>query len=158
MIYVTHDQVEAMTMADKIVVLERRQHRSGRLAARTLFNNPDNVFVAGFIGSPKMNLLDGEVAAKQNAATIGVRPEHLSLSKEKGEWRGTVTVAEHLGSDTFLHVRADGIGQLTARADGEFGVNHGDTVFMTPDPARIHRFDAGGAGVAMTGLRALELQ
>ena len=112
-----------------------------------LYSRPDNLFVAGFIGSPKMNLVDGEVARKWDAATIGVRPEHLSLSKEEGEWQGTVTVAEHLGSDTFLHVRADGIGQITARAGGEFGINHGDTVFMTPDPEKIHRFDADGAAM-----------
>ena len=146
MIYVTHDQVEAMTMADKIVVLN-----AGNIAQvgspLELYSRPDNVFVAGFIGSPKMNLLDGEVAAKRDAQTIGIRPEHLGLSKEKGEWQGTVTVAEHLGSDTFLHVRADGIGQITARADGEFGVNHGDTVYMTPDPARIHRFSADGLAI-----------
>ncbi len=143
MIYVTHDQVEAMTMADKIVVLN-----AGNVAQvgspLELYNKPDNVFVAGFIGSPKMNLLEGDVAAKQNAKTIGVRPEHLNLSKEKGEWQGTVGVAEHLGSDTFLHVHMDDGALITARADGEFGVKHGDKVFMTPDPARIHRFDAGG--------------
>ncbi len=146
MIYVTHDQVEAMTMADKIVVLN-----TGNIAQvgspLELYSRPDNVFVAGFIGSPKMNLLDGEVAAERDAATIGVRPEHLSLSKENGEWQGTVTVAEHLGSDTFLHIRSDGIGQITARADGEFGVSHGDTVYITPDPARIHRFDADGTAL-----------
>ncbi|MEM7041950.1 MAG: ABC transporter ATP-binding protein [Pseudomonadota bacterium] len=143
MIYVTHDQVEAMTMADKIVVLN-----AGNIAQvgspLELYSRPDNLFVAGFIGSPKMNLLDGEVAAKRDAATIGIRPEHIRLSKDSGEWQGTVNVAEHLGSDTFLHVRADGIGQVTARVDGEFDVHHGDTVYMTPEPEKIHRFDAGG--------------
>ena len=143
MIYVTHDQVEAMTMADKIVVLN-----AGNVAQvgspLDLYNSPDNVFVAGFIGSPKMNLLDGGLAAEKNAATIGIRPEHLHLSKEKGEWQGTVNVAEHLGSDTFLHVNLENGALITARADGEFGVKHGDTVFMTPDPARIHRFGADG--------------
>ncbi len=146
MIYVTHDQVEAMTMADKIVVLN-----AGNVAQvgspLDLYSRPDNLFVAGFIGSPKMNLLDGEVAAKRDARTIGIRPEHLSLSKESGEWQGTVTVAEHLGSDTFLHVRSEGIGQITVRADGEFGASHGDIVFMTPDPEKLHRFDADGLAV-----------
>ena len=146
MIYVTHDQVEAMTMADKIVVLN-----AGNVAQvgspLELYNKPDNVFVAGFIGSPKMNLLEGEFASKHDAKTIGIRPEHLDLSKEKGEWQGTVTVAEHLGSDTFMHVKMDNGALITARAGGEFGVHHGDTVFMTPDPARIHRFDAGGAAL-----------
>ncbi|MGI9510590.1 MAG: ABC transporter ATP-binding protein [Geminicoccaceae bacterium] len=146
MIYVTHDQVEAMTMADKIVVLN-----AGNVAQvgspLELYSNPDNLFVAGFIGSPKMNFVTGEPAAKRDATTIGIRPEHLNLSREKGEWQGTVTVAEHLGSDTFLHVKMDGADLITARADGEFGVDHGDTVFMTPDPARIHRFDTNGAAL-----------
>ena len=143
MIYVTHDQVEAMTMADKIVVLN-----AGNVAQvgspLELYNNPDNVFVAGFIGSPKMNLLQGELAAKRDAATIGIRPEHLRLSRTEGEWQGKVNVAEHLGSDTFLHVNMDNGMLVTARADGEFGVDHGDTVYMTPDPQKLHRFDAGG--------------
>jgi multiple sugar transport system ATP-binding protein len=143
MIYVTHDQVEAMTMADKIVVLN-----AGNVAQvgspLELYSRPDNVFVAGFIGSPKMNLIAGKTAEGLRAATIGIRPEHVRLSQDSGEWQGTVNVAEHLGSDTFLHVRADGIGQITVRADGEFGARHGDTVYMTPEPDKIHRFDAGG--------------
>ena len=146
MIYVTHDQVEAMTMADKIVVLN-----AGNIAQvgspLELYSNPDNLFVAGFIGSPKMNFLMGEEAARRDATTIGIRPEHLRLSKEEGEWQGKVTVAEHLGSDTFLHVKMDGADMITARADGEFGADHGDTVFMTPDPERIHRFNADGAAL-----------
>ena len=123
MIYVTHDQVEAMTMADKIVVLH-----AGRIeqvgSPLELYKNPANVFVAGFIGSPKMNLVEGAPAAKYNAATIGVRPEHIELSTESGEWPGRVGVAEHLGSDTFVHVEVDGIGQLTARVGGELGIRH----------------------------------
>ncbi len=79
MIYVTHDQVEAMTMADKIVVLN-----AGNIeqvgAPLELYNHPANLFVAGFIGSPKMNLLQGDAAKRHNAATIGVRPEHLDAS------------------------------------------------------------------------------
>ncbi|MGH1477989.1 MAG: ABC transporter ATP-binding protein [Geminicoccales bacterium] len=146
MIYVTHDQVEAMTMADKIVVLN-----AGNVAQvgspLELYSRPDNIFVAGFIGSPKMNFLTGEAASKRDAATIGVRPEHLNLSKDSGEWQGTVTVAEHLGSDTFLHIKMEGADLITARAGGEFGVNHGDTVYMTPDPVRIHRFGADGAAL-----------
>jgi len=146
MIYVTHDQVEAMTMADKIVVLN-----AGNVAQigspLELYSHPDNLFVAGFIGSPKMNFLTGEEAARRDATTIGIRPEHLSLSRDEGAWRGTVTVAEHLGSDTFLHVKMDGADLITARAGGEFGAQHGDTVFMTPDPEKIHRFNADGAAL-----------
>ncbi|HEY7643989.1 MAG TPA: ABC transporter ATP-binding protein [Hyphomicrobiales bacterium] len=143
MIYVTHDQVEAMTMADRIVVLN-----AGRIeqvgTPLELYRTPANLFVAGFIGSPKMNFVDGAEAAKQRAATLGIRPEHIDLSTENGAWKGTVGIAEHLGSDTFLHIRADGIGQITARANGEIGLTHGDTVYLTPQPDKIHRFAEGG--------------
>src|SRR6201997_1079369 len=100
-IYVTHDQVEAMTMADKIVVLN-----AGKIeqygSPLELYENPANLFVAGFIGSPKMNFVTGEVAGEPGAATIGVRPEHLKVDREGQGWPGTVMVAEHLGRDTFL--------------------------------------------------------
>jgi multiple sugar transport system ATP-binding protein len=140
MIYVTHDQVEAMTMADKIVVLNRgRIEQVG--SPLELYQHPRNLFVAGFIGSPKMNLIDGDAAAKYGAQTIGIRPEHLGLSLENGTWRGSVNVSEHLGSDTFLHVNVDGVGTLTVRAGGEFPVHHGDAVWLTPDPAKLHRFN-----------------
>jgi multiple sugar transport system ATP-binding protein len=143
MIYVTHDQIEAMTMADRIVVLN-----AGRIeqvgSPLDLYRKPRNLFVAGFIGSPRMNFVNGAEAAKDGAATLGIRPEHLSLSTDSGRWKGTVGIAEHLGSDTFLHVRADGIGQMTARATGEFGLHHGETVYLTPQPDKIHRFGAEG--------------
>ena len=146
MIYVTHDQVEAMTLADKIVVLN-----AGRIeqvgSPLELYKAPANQFVAGFIGSPKMNFVTGAPAANRQAATIGVRPEHIRISKDTGEWAGTVGVAEHLGSDTFLHVNAAALGILTVRGEGEVAVNYGDRVFLTPDPARIHRFDANGVAI-----------
>lgn len=142
MIYVTHDQVEAMTMADKIVVL-----RAGNVeqvgSPLELYEKPDNVFVAGFIGSPKMNLIDGKEAAKHKAHTIGVRPEHFKVSAKDGTWRGEVVVAEHLGSDTFLHVKTE-FGTLTARADGKFASKAGDTVYLTPDDSKIYTFDKDG--------------
>ncbi len=145
MIYVTHDQVEAMTMADKIVVLN-----AGNIeqvgSPMELYKTPKNLFVAGFIGSPKMNLVDGAPAAKHKAATIGVRPEHLNISTTAGDWKATVGVAEHLGSDTFLHVQSD-VGPLTVRGDGEIGVRHGDTIFLTPDPSKLHRFGADGNAI-----------
>ena len=145
MIYVTHDQVEAMTMADKIVVL-----RAGNIeqvgSPLELYRAPRNEFVAGFIGSPKMNLLKGEVARTYNASTIGVRPEHIAVSTSEGLWHGTVGVAEHLGSDTFIHVHEHGMGSepLTVRVDGELPVKHGDRIFMTPDQDKMHRFDEQG--------------
>ncbi|MBA5778058.1 ABC transporter ATP-binding protein [Stappia sp. F7233] len=143
MIYVTHDQVEAMTMADKIVVLN-----AGRIeqvgSPLELYRNPKNLFVAGFIGSPKMNFINGATAKGHDAATIGVRPEHIALSTSEGLWKGTVGVAEHLGSDTFLHISTEGVGNVTARVGGEFSVRHGDTVYLTPEDGKIHRFDADG--------------
>src|SRR6218665_2948081 len=94
MVYVTHDQVEAMTMADRIVVLNAgRVEQFG--SPLELYKKPANRFVAGFIGSPKMNFLEGEPAGKYRADTIGVRPEHVAISKESGDWKGTVGVAEH---------------------------------------------------------------
>jgi multiple sugar transport system ATP-binding protein len=145
MIYVTHDQVEAMTMADKIMVLN-----AGRIeqvgSPLELYRSPANLFVAGFIGSPKMNFVEGAYSERYKARVIGVRPEHITLSKTKGEWKGTVGVAEHLGSDTFQHVNVEGVGQMTARADGEVDLRHGEHVFLTPNEARIHRFD--GRGIA----------
>ena len=146
MIYVTHDQVEAMTMADKIVVLN-----AGNIeqvgSPLDLYRSPKNLFVAGFIGSPKMNLIEGAEAAKHSAKTVGVRPEHLKLSTTEGAWKGEVGVAEHLGSDTFLHINAEGIGQVTARADGEFTLSHGDTVWLTPEQGKVHRFNEAGEAI-----------
>lgn len=143
MIYVTHDQVEAMTMADKIVVLN-----AGNIeqvgSPLELYRSPKNLFVAGFIGSPKMNLIEGAPAAKHGATTIGIRPEHLAISTSSGEWRGTVGVAEHLGADTFVHVHTHGLGTINVRAPGEVGVEHGQSVWLTPDPNKLHRFGADG--------------
>jgi len=142
MIYVTHDQVEALTMADKIVVLN-----AGRIeqvgTPLQLYTRPANTFVAGFIGSPKMNLLTDNFAANFDAHTIGIRPEHIELSHEHGAWRGIVALAEHLGSDTFLYARVDGA-TVTVRAPGEFAAATGDSVYLTPRPSRIHRFNRAG--------------
>jgi multiple sugar transport system ATP-binding protein len=146
MIYVTHDQVEAMTMADKIVVLN-----AGNIeqvgSPMELYRKPRNLFVAGFIGSPKMNLIEGAPAAKHGAKTVGIRPEHLQVSTTAGEWKAAVSVAEHLGSDTFLHVNAEGVGPLTVRAEGGVELGHGSTVYLTPDPKNLHRFGADGLAI-----------
>lgn len=139
MVYVTHDQVEAMTLADKIVVLN-----AGRIeqvgAPLELYQNPANRFVAGFIGSPKMNFVEGSEAKKQNADALGIRPEHLKLSTTGGLWAGTVGVSEHLGSDTFVHVTTENVGILTARVNGEVPLQHGERVFLTPKRGKVHRF------------------
>ena len=142
-IYVTHDQVEAMTMADVIVVLQAGiVEQTG--SPLELYNHPANLFVAGFIGSPKMNFFTGKAAGEWQAATIGVRPEHLTAARDQGKWRGTVSVAEHVGSDTFLYVAADGLGDVTVRAPGEFSVKPGEPVFITPEAEHVHRFDKDG--------------
>ena len=133
MVYVTHDQVEAMTMADKIVVLN-----AGNIeqvgSPLDLYRSPKNLFVAGFIGSPKMNLIEGATAAKHGAKTIGIRPEHVGISKTSGEWKGTVGVAEHLGADTFVHVHTDGLGTINVRADGEVAVRPWRHGLPNPQP------------------------
>jgi multiple sugar transport system ATP-binding protein len=148
MIYVTHDQVEAMTMADKIVVLH-----AGNIeqvgSPLELYRSPKNRFVAGFIGSPTMNFIEGEEAKRHNAATIGVRPEHIEVSTTEGagSWTGKVGVAEHLGADTFIHVHTKGQGTLNVRASGEVPVHHGDTVYLTPQPDKIYRFGPDGLAI-----------
>jgi len=148
MIYVTHDQVEAMTMADKIVVL-RAGHIEQVGSPLDLYHTPRNLFVAGFIGSPKMNLIDGPEAEKRGATTVGIRPEHIDVSADAGTWTGRVGVSEHLGSDTFFHVHMEGRSEpLTVRAGGEVNLHHGDTIYLTPDEDRMHRFDAQGLRMA----------
>ena len=146
MIYVTHDQVEAMTMADKIVVL-----RDGVIeqvgTPIELYRSPRNLFVAQFIGSPRMNVVSGGSAETLGAPTIGIRPEHIAISTEEGLWRGRVGVSEHLGSDTFLHMDVDGVGPINVRADGEVNLHHGDTAWLTPMPEKLHRFDDRGLAV-----------
>ncbi|HLJ63039.1 MAG TPA: ATP-binding cassette domain-containing protein [Stellaceae bacterium] len=141
-IYVTHDQVEAMTMADRIVVLN-----AGRIeqvgTPLELYERPANLFVAGFIGSPRMNFV------RDGAITLGIRPEHLRATREDGAggWEGVVAVAEHLGSDTYLHVEVPEIGTLTARAVGELLIGPGDRVRLFPDHRRLHRFDRDGSAI-----------
>ncbi len=144
MIYVTHDQVEAMTMADKIVVLQ-----AGRIeqvgSPLELYRTPRNRFVAGFIGSPRMNFLKGIEARKRDAHIIGIRPEHITPSPDEGVWKGRVGIAEHLGSDTFFHVHMEECAEpVTVRSGGEVDMHHGDTIYLTPDAKQIHRFDERG--------------
>ena len=148
MIYVTHDQVEAMTMADKIVVLQAGYIEQVG-SPLELYHKPHNKFVAGFIGSPKMNLIEGAEAAKHNAHTIGIRPEHTNVSTTDGLWEGRVGVAEHLGSDTFIHVHETGLGDMiTVRITGDIAVKHGDTIYLSPQMDQLHKFDAEGLRVA----------
>ena len=146
MVYVTHDQVEAMTMADKIIVLQ-----AGNIeqvgSPLELYETPKNKFVAGFIGSPKMNFIEGDEAKEYDAHTIGIRPEHCDVSLESGKWEGVVNVAEHLGSDTFVHVDTKVVGTLTARVSGELSIEYGDKVYITPQMDRIYKFDETGNAI-----------
>ncbi len=142
MIYVTHDQVEAMTMADKIVVL-----RKGNIeqvgSPLDLYRNPRNRFVAEFIGSPKMNIVEGAEAGRHDAHAIGIRPEHIDVGE--GPWEGKVGVSEHLGSDTFFHVHETGLADvLTVRAPGEVNHRAGDKIRLSPQLDKLHRFDRDG--------------
>nr|WP_298725741.1 ABC transporter ATP-binding protein [uncultured Steroidobacter sp.] len=146
MIYVTHDQIEAMTLADRIVVLNAgRVEQVG--SPLELYRRPATLFVAGFIGSPRMNFINGAEASRHAATTIGIRPEHLSVSTTAGRWQGKVSLAEHLGSDTFVHVEVAGLGAIAARAAGGLDVRHGDTLWLTPDESCLHRFDEQGRAI-----------
>ncbi len=153
MIYVTHDQVEAMTMADKIVVLQAGVIEQFG-APLELYNSPRNLFVAGFIGSPKMNFMTGEIAQKHGAHTIGIRPEHFNVvlpsgkkTKTAATWQGQVELVEYLGSDIFIRVRVNEREIFTVRQPGDTSgnktISHGDTIGLEPS-GKIYKFDAEG--------------
>ena len=162
MIYVTHDQVEAMTLADRIVVLE-----FGTIAQvgspRELYERPANLFVAQFIGSPKMNIIDcatsdgtfsveggrdGAYSGDRPATKMGFRPEHIQLGNPgEGICDVTVDVLEYLGADTFLIVDGGPLGQITVRTDGDTPVRSGDTIGLIVPPERLRFFDAEGLSV-----------
>lgn len=162
MIYVTHDQVEAMTMADKIVVLnDGRVEQIG--TPLDLYRNPRNAFVATFLGSPRMNILPLNAAeSSQNLQSrqwladltqfgerpenIGIRPEHITVAPETdGSFCGTITAMEHLGSERFLFVQINGFDQpVVARDDGLTAYDHGDQVGLRFNREHVHRFDNKG--------------
>ena len=143
MIYVTHDQVEAMTLADKIVVLSAGKiEQVGRPI--DLYNKPANLFVAGFIGSPKMNFLTGPAAEKLDATTIGIRPEHIRVVPAGGAWQGRISHLEQLGSDTFVYVTIEGAEPVTVRIVGQADFEVGAAVGLEADAGHIHRFDKDG--------------
>ena len=107
MVYVTHDQVEAMTMADRIVVLKDGVVQQVG-SPMELYEHPQSLFVAGFIGSPKMNFLTGKFAEPFKAATVGVRSEHIDIVPAGGTWSGKVIHSENLGSDSYIYVDVGG--------------------------------------------------
>lgn len=172
MIYVTHDQVEAMTLANKIVVLQ------GGIVEQVgspleLYHHPRNLFVAGFIGSPKMNLLSVTVAGVNDSgttvklpgdanvtvpvkpgslsvgdrATLGIRPEHLQLSRNNATVNGEVLVVERLGGETYLYIKIPGGDTLIVKADGNNPSHIHDRVPIHINGELCHLFDQQGAAV-----------
>jgi multiple sugar transport system ATP-binding protein len=163
-VYVTHDQVEAMTMADRIVVLnDGNVEQVG--APLELFDRPANLFVAGFIGSPSMNMLDGRIesiggvasfvsgdfslslgaaasAKPGEAVVLGFRPEHLALAGPgtPGNLEAEVVVVEPTGTETLLYITAAGH-TLLALFRARLEVTPGDKVMLSIDPAHVHLFD-----------------
>jgi multiple sugar transport system ATP-binding protein len=161
MIFVTHDQVEAMTLADRIVVLNAgRVEQVG--TPREVYHNPANLFVAGFIGSPAMNLIPATAgqgvltlpwgtklpmprAVPDGAVTLGLRPDRLSLvPAAQAQATGQVTLVEHLGDESILHVRLEGGATLTLKAPGDVDARLGDTVHIGFDLTNAALFGSDG--------------
>ncbi len=163
-IYVTHDQVEAMTMADRLIVMNGgRAEQIGR--PLELYEKPATVFVAGFIGSPAMNFLhgrledgnavlpagDGKAALKIPVAgmpaaangtdiVLGIRPEHVRIH-QTGALAVRVDLVEELGADTLVYGQLPGGHDFVARLDGGTSIAIGDTLPLDADPLRLHVFD-----------------
>ncbi|MEF2071668.1 ABC transporter ATP-binding protein [Consotaella aegiceratis] len=164
MIYVTHDQVEAMTLADRIVVLQKgRIEQVG--SPIELYQKPANLFVAQFIGSPKMNVVPcrgtaGAVSfsgggsfplarATPEAIHFGVRPEHIRLVEAgAGSIDGVIDVIERLGSDTYAYVQAGDLGLITVRIVGHAALRPEERVGLAFDPEAVHIFSADGQAIA----------
>ncbi len=142
MIYVTHDQVEAMTMADQIVVLNKG-HIEQVGSPMALYRQPKTPFVAGFLGAPSMNLFEGELAREMGCETFGVRPEHIDISPERGRWDATIRHIEQLGADSIVYADVRGVGTFTVRAEGELALQIGQSVHLTPRSGFEHRFSGG---------------
>jgi ABC-type sugar transport system ATPase subunit len=148
MIYVTHDQVEAMTLADRIVVMNKgRIEQAG--APLDLYYKPANLFVASFIGSPAMNVLPihDTKLSKPGATHVGLRPEHLVLSP-KGELSGTLDLIERLGETGYAHVKLATGQTVIVEIRGAAPAETGAQVGIKLDPGQLHFFDAAGQRVA----------
>ncbi|MGE7966086.1 ABC transporter ATP-binding protein [Pseudomonas sp. NPDC089918] len=172
MIYVTHDQVEAMTLADKIVVLNGgRVEQVG--SPRELYERPASRFVAGFLGSPRMNFLsarlqtpgetslvdtlvwgitslpfDSSNLAAGTPLSLGIRPEHVSLKAADGTAGVVVTAVEYLGSETYVHLETGQDEPLICRCEVSAGWQAGDRVELQLDIDNLHLFDADGAALS----------
>jgi multiple sugar transport system ATP-binding protein len=142
MVYVTHDQVEAMTMADRIVVLKDGIVQQVGTPME-LYEHPQSLFVAQFIGSPKMNFFTGPNAAKYRATTVGVRPEHIDITAN-GTWNGKVVYSENLGSDSYLYVDIGAEQPIIVRQEGKASYHSGDTLSFSPKGEQFLRFDDSG--------------
>ncbi|WP_152045650.1 ABC transporter ATP-binding protein [Aureimonas psammosilenae] len=176
MIYVTHDQVEAMTLADRIVVLNGgKVEQVG--APMELYHHPENLFVAGFIGSPAMNFVaarigDGRTVelndgakvaasvelpagARQGKVTLGVRPEDLALSDGPGLFSGTVDLVEKLGEVTLIYVDIGAGEPIVAKLDGESRIKRGERVSLSADPDDLHVFGEDGRSFRRSRLGAM---
>ena len=144
MIYVTHDQVEAMTMADKIVVL-----RAGRIeqvgTPLELYNHPCNQFVAGFIGSPRMNFVPAAHVphAAPGTHTVGIRPEHAQLADD-GPLQMVISQVEQLGSTSILHGNVVPDAPFELILSGQTKLRRGDTVKLNAPAEHLHFFDQNG--------------
>jgi len=147
MIYVTHDQIEAMTMADKIVVLNAGEI-SQVGSPLELYHKPDNLFVAGFIGSPKMNFISGDKAKPFDTHTVGIRGEHITIVPSGGTWTGTVIHTENLGADSYVYLEMGTEEPVVVRLDGPNTYRSGDVVQISPMEDKLHRFNAAGKPVA----------
>jgi multiple sugar transport system ATP-binding protein len=143
MIYVTHDQVEAMTMADRIVVLKDGIVQQVG-SPMELYENPQSLFVAGFIGSPKMNFLTGKFADPFKATTVGVRSEHIDIVPSNGTWNGKVIYSENLGSDSYIYVDVGSADPIVVRQPGKANYRAGDTLNFSPRGDMFYRFDDAG--------------
>ena len=147
MIYVTHDQIEAMTLADKIVVL-----RDGRVeqvgSPMELYNNPANRFVAGFIGSPAMNFLPAEIVGGKKGQMIGIRPEYLRIT-DQGRLQATVTHVENLGGDTNVLATTEGGHPVTLRLFGQHSIQPDKIIGLDYDDAKSYLFGEDGERVVV---------
>ncbi|RYG92901.1 ABC transporter ATP-binding protein [Loktanella sp. IMCC34160] len=144
MIYVTHDQVEAMTLADRICVLRDGLVEQVGTPAE-LYDSPNSTFVAGFIGSPKMNFLTGDFAKAFDCSTLGIRSEHLELAEDgQGIWTGKIVHTEDLGSDHFLFVDVGSDEPVIVRQAGKNTGVLGREVSLRPKDGHVHRFGEDG--------------
>ena len=147
MIYVTHDQVEAMTLADKIVVLNQGQIMQIG-SPRELYEQPHNLFVAEFIGSPKMNILPPELLAAgvpSAAVKFGIRPEHIEVVTDaQADCRARISAIEYLGADSYIYLANEQCGQLVARSIDRPELKVGMSVGLRLPAERRHYFDGHG--------------